>query len=155
VNDTVANVRKLTTECPPIRVTHDVLGTDATKWLQAYLDPTQPFSWLNIVCWCACVSWLVKYFWNWYNGERRYESYSQSEKWLKGILDTLTMLAVSVVAINGGWREARQVFHGCMEMCRMIYTSTSAIKTLRDLFFSGDTSDVLHSDVNWFYESIK
>jgi len=147
----------LTTDGNAIKVemNHSVLGNSWQGWLRAYIDPTQSYSVINIMCWCACISWLVKYLWNWYKGNDRYESYSQSEKWLKGILDTLTMLAVSVVAINGGWREATMVFRTCMEWCRMLYTSTSAVKTMRDLFFSDDTSDLLREDGNWFYNCVQ
>jgi len=153
----VKSVTKLTTDGNAIKVemNHSVLGSSWQGWLRAYVDPTQSYSVINIMCWCACISWLVKYLWNWYKGTDRYESYSQSEKWLKGILDTLTMLAVSVVAINNGWREAAMVFRTCMEWCRMLYTSTNAIKTMRDLFFSDDTSDMLREDGNWFYNCIE
>jgi hypothetical protein len=137
-----------------VQVQHDVLPTMVSRQLGAFLDLSHPSSWLNVLCWCAVASWCVKYCWNWYKGDKKYESYSDTEKWMKGLTDVLTMGAVAIVALNGGYKQAFAVFRSCKEWASMLWCSTSAITTLRNLFFSQDTTDLVQADWEWFHECI-
>jgi len=113
----------------------DTLVSTWDNVCKKFFEVVGPIGFVEGMAWIVVCTYFIRVVYVWATKKRTDpEAYTEEDKWFKGALEALTLVAVVTIAVSEGRQSALKVFNQVKNLISLAYTTFIAVTFLHELF---------------------